>query len=42
MGSRSGDLDPAILLYVMGKEELGSGELNALLNKHSGLIGCRG
>ncbi len=39
MGSRSGDLDPAILLHVMAKEELGAAELNALLNKHSGLIG---
>jgi acetate kinase len=42
MGSRSGDLDPAILLYVAGKEELGSAELNALLNKHSGLLGISG
>lgn len=42
MGSRSGDIDPAILLYVMGKEELGAAELNALLNKHSGLIGVSG
>jgi acetate kinase len=42
MGTRSGDLDPAILLHVMRKEELGSWELNALLNKHSGLIGLSG
>jgi len=42
MGSRSGDLDPAILLHVMAKEELGAAELNALLNKHSGLIGVSG
>jgi acetate kinase len=42
MGSRSGDLDPAILLHVMVKEELGAAELNALLNKHSGLIGLSG
>src|SRR5512138_105227 len=42
MGSRSGDIDPAILLHVMGKEELGSTEVNALLNKHSGLIGLSG
>jgi acetate kinase len=42
MGSRSGDLDPAILLYVMAKEELASAELNALLNKHSGLLGLSG
>jgi acetate kinase len=42
MGSRSGDLDAAILLHVMAKEELGAAELNALLNKHSGLIGVSG
>ncbi len=42
MGSRSGDLDPAILLHVMTKEELGASELNALLNKHSGLLGVSG
>ena len=42
MGSRSGDLDPAIVLHVMAKEELGAGELNALLNKHSGLLGLSG
>ncbi len=42
MGSRSGDLDPAILPHVMTKEELGAGELNALLNKHSGLLGISG
>jgi acetate kinase len=42
MGSRSGDLDPAILLHVMAKEELTAAELNALLNKHSGLLGLSG
>jgi acetate kinase len=42
MGSRSGDLDPAILLHLMTKEELGAAELNALLNKHSGLLGISG
>jgi len=42
MGSRSGDIDPAILLHVMAKEELGPTEINALLNKHSGLLGVSG
>jgi acetate kinase len=42
MGSRSGDIDPAIVLHVMVKEELGTAEANALLNKHSGLIGVSG
>jgi len=42
MGSRSGDLDPAILMHVMAKEELGASEMSALLNKHSGLLGVSG
>ncbi len=42
MGTRSGDLDPAILLHVMAKEELAPAELSALLNKHSGLLGLSG
>lgn len=42
MGTRSGDLDPAVLLHVMQKEDLGRWELNALLNKHSGLVGLSG
>jgi acetate kinase len=42
MGTRSGDLDPAILLHVMAREELAPAELSALLNKHSGLLGLSG
>jgi acetate kinase len=42
MGTRSGDLDPAILLHVMAKEELAPAEVSALLNKHSGLLGLSG
>jgi acetate kinase len=42
MGTRSGDLDPAIVLHVMAREELGPQEVNALLNKHSGLLGISG
>lgn len=42
MGTRSGDLDPALITYIMGKEELSISEMNALLNKHSGLIGVSG
>ena len=42
MGTRSGDLDPSIITYVMGKEGLDVREMNALLNKHSGLIGVSG
>lgn len=42
MGTRSGDLDPSLILYIMGKEGLTLGEANTLLNKHSGLIGISG
>jgi acetate kinase len=42
MGTRSGDIDPAIVLYVMSKEGLSMSEANALLNKHSGLLGISG
>jgi acetate kinase len=42
MGTRAGDLDPAIILHVMGREELGVAEATALLNKHSGLQGLSG
>lgn len=42
MGTRCGDLDPSIITYVMGKEGLDVREMNALLNKHSGLIGVSG
>jgi len=42
MGSRSGDIDPAIILHIMGKEELSTPEASALLNKHSGLLGISG
>ncbi len=42
MGTRSGDLDPAIILHVMAREELSLHEANTLLNKHSGLQGISG
>lgn len=42
MGTRSGDMDPAIIPFVMGKEDLTLNEVNSMLNKHSGLIGVSG
>lgn len=42
MGTRSGDMDPSVILYIMGKEGLNFSEANTLLNKHSGLIGISG
>jgi len=42
MGTRSGDIDPSLITYIMGKEGLSLGEMNTLLNKHSGLVGLSG
>jgi acetate kinase len=42
MGTRCGDIDPAVLLHIIAREEIGPAELNALLNKHSGLLGISG
>lgn len=42
MGTRSGDLDPSLILYIMSKEGLTLSEAATLLNKHSGLIGISG
>ena len=41
MGTRSGDLDPAILFYLAGKG-YNINELNTLCNKQSGLLGLSG
>ena len=42
MGTRSGDLDPAILDYVAAKEGLSLGDVEGLLNKQSGMLGISG
>jgi acetate kinase len=42
MGTRCGDLDPAVILHVMAREELSLQEANTLLNKHSGMQGISG
>ena len=42
MGTRSGDLDPAILEFVMGKENLDIHEMLTILNKKSGLLALSG
>lgn len=42
MGTRSGDMDPSVILYIMAKEGLNYSEANTLLNKHSGLQGISG
>ncbi len=42
MGTRSGDLDPAVLLYLQRNAELDVDELDTLLNRQSGLLGLSG
>lgn len=42
MGTRCGDVDPAMVLFVMEKEHLGPHECDTLMNKESGLIGISG
>ncbi|MBK5251173.1 MAG: acetate kinase [Peptostreptococcaceae bacterium] len=42
MGTRCGDLDPAIIPFIMGKENLSIDEMNNILNKKSGVLGISG
>jgi acetate kinase len=42
MGTRSGDLDPAVVPFTINKEELTLNEVNSMLNKHSGLLAVSG
>jgi acetate kinase len=42
MGTRSGDADPAMPFYVMRKTGMNAGEIEAALNKKSGLLGITG
>jgi acetate kinase len=42
MGTRSGDLDPAIVDWLAAKEGLSAREVESLLNKQSGLLGISG
>ncbi len=42
MGTRSGDLDPAAIFHLARVGRMSVDEIDALLNKHSGLIGLCG
>jgi acetate kinase len=42
MGTRCGDIDPAIILYLMSKDELTLHDMSTLLNRFSGLYGISG
>lgn len=42
MGTRSGDIDPAIIKFIMEHENLDINEMNDVINKKSGLLGISG
>ncbi|MFW6280920.1 MAG: acetate/propionate family kinase [Halanaerobium sp.] len=42
MGTRCGDIDPAIIPFIMDKEDLSASEIDTILNKESGLYGVSG
>ena len=42
MGTRTGDMDPAVVLYIMDKDKLSPQEMNTLLNSRSGIKGVSG
>ena len=42
MGTRSGDIDPAVCHFIAAREGLSPAEIDTLLNKQSGLLGISG
>jgi acetate kinase len=42
MSTRSGDVDPGLLLYLLAEKKMSAQEAGALLNKQSGLLGVSG
>ena len=42
MGTRTGDIDPGVISYVMEKEHLGTQGISTLINKFSGVLGISG
>jgi acetate kinase len=42
MATRSGDLDPGALLYLLGHKKMSARDTNTLVNKDSGLLGVSG
>ncbi len=42
MGTRSGDIDPGVLLYLMREKHLDAAKLEDLVDRHSGLLGVSG
>lgn len=42
MGTRCGDMDPAIVTYIEEKEDLSPAQMNNIMNKNSGVLGISG
>ncbi len=42
MGTRSGDIDPALIEFIMNKDNLSIAQMNNILNKQSGVLGISG
>ncbi len=42
MGTRSGDLDPGVLLYLLQAQGMSPAEINTLVNQRAGLLGLSG
>ena len=42
MATRTGDLDPGVLVYLMRQEKLTADQIDELINKKSGLLGVSG
>jgi acetate kinase len=42
MGTRSGDLDPGVLVYLMREKKLGADAIEDLVDRRSGLLGISG
>lgn len=42
MGTRCGDIDPALITHIMRKKKIGTEEMDRILNKESGLKGISG
>jgi len=42
MGTRCGDIDPAIPMFIQQQEDIGPKEIDSILNKKSGVLGITG
>ena len=42
MGTRTGSIDPAIITYIMRREGISFDEMDAILNRESGILGVSG